>query len=849
MGDDIVKQGLSSAAAHRQLARDGYNELSSPNRRTTLHIVSEVAREPMFLLLMVAGTIYLVLGDPGDALMLLGFVMITMATTIVQERKTERILETLRNLSSPRVLVVRDGQQTRIAGRDVVKGDLLVLEEGDRVGADGVLIECHDLLVDESLLTGESLAVSKRVAKAPQDREHCWSIAADGRVYAGAMVVQGGGLALVTETGERTMMGRIGRSLQQITPEQSPLQRQIGALVKRFAFIGGSVSLLVFFIYGWTRADWLNGLLAGITLAMSVLPEEFVVILTVFMALGAWRMSKQRVLTRHMPVIEALGSATVLCVDKTGTLTQNRMTVAAAVVGSESFELVDHMDAPEAVRKLLDYAVLASEITPFDPMEKAFHHCQARHFPDSAAPGAARRLVHDYPLTTDLMAMTHVWQLPGMADYVVATKGAPESVVRLCKLDQEQSAAVLARVQKLAAQGLRVLAVAEASHTGSAWPATPAGFAFAWLGLVGLADPIRPAVPQAVAECHRAGIRVVMITGDFPATAQAIARQAGLPYEQVITGVQLNALSDAELATVAGNVHVFARTLPEQKLRLVESLKARGDIVAMTGDGVNDAPALKAAHIGIAMGERGTDVAREAASLVLLDDAFASIVQAIRLGRQIYDNLRKALTYVVAVHMPIAGMTLLPLLAGTPLVLAPIHIVFLEMIINPACSVVFAAEEPEVDIMSRPPRGVSEKLFGRENVAFAVLQGLGLLAGVAAVFMIGQHARWPEDRIRAITFIAIVVGNLACIVVNRSPSHNVFALLRIPNRAQWWVLGATCVALAAILSLSGLRSVFHFSPLGAGDAIYPIVVGAAVIVWSEMLKHWLEHRERLSIAN
>ncbi|PWF43989.1 cation-translocating P-type ATPase [Massilia glaciei] len=846
MRDDEADHGLSTVAARRQLARDGYNELPSPPKRTTLRIVSEVVREPMFLLLMAAGAIYLAIGDRADALLLLGFVMIAMATTIVPARKTERVLDALRELSSPRVLVVRDGERVRIAGRELVKGDLLVLEEGDRIGADGVLIECHELLVDESLLTGESLAVSKRVIEAPPAPDR--AIANDGCVVAGAMVVQGGGLARVTATGERTRMGRIGRSLHQITQEKSALQREIGALVKRFAFIGAAVSSLVFVLYGWTRGDWLNALLAGITLAMSVLPEEFVVILTVYMALGAWSMSKQHVLTRHLPVIEALGSATVLCVDKTGTLTQNRMAVAAAVVGAGHFALGERRPAPEAVRKLLDYAVLASETPPFDLMEKALHRCQAALFPDAPA-GAARALVHDYPLTTALMAMTHVWQCADAGGYLVASKGAPESIIRLCRLEQGEAAALLAQVRELAAQGLRVLAVAQAAHAGPPWPADPLGFDFSWLGLVGLADPLRAPVPEAVAQCHRAGIRVAMITGDFPATAQAIARQAGLPSEPVMTGAQLAMLGYAQLGVAVEHVHVFARTPPEQKLRLVNSFKARGEIVAMTGDGVNDAPALKAAHIGIAMGGRGTDVAREAASLVLLDDDFASIVLAVRLGRRIYDNLRKALTYVVAVHVPIAGMTLLPLLAGTPLVLAPIHIVFLEMVINPACSLVFVAEAPEDDIMRRPPRRVDERLFGRQSVAFALLQGLGLLAAVAAVILTGQREGWPEDRARAIAFACIVAGNLACIVVNRSPSRNVFALLRIPNPAQWWVLGSTGAALAAILAIPELRRAFDFAPISALDTAYPLLVGASLIAWSETLKHWLGRSGTAGVAD
>lgn len=665
--------GLSDQEASQKLKQDGYNELPSRKRRTVMHIVFEVMREPMFLLLMGAGSIYLILGDRGDAFMLLGFVFITMAITIFQERRTERVLETLKDLSSPRALVIRNGEQVRVSGREVVKGDLLVLEEGDRVAADGVLLECHDLLIDESLLTGESVAVSKDTSSPAQGTEPAPSRDANDHVYSGSMVVQGGGLARVMAIGGATEIGKIGRALQTLVPEQSPLQREIGMLVKRFALFGIALSILIFLIFGWTRHDWLNGLLAGITLAMSILPEEFTVIVTVFMALGAWRISKNHVLTRHTPVIEALGSATVLCVDKTGTLTQNRMSVKAVVIDHQMFsiEAVQRDNLPIPLHQLLEYTVLASEITPFDPMEKAFHRCLADFYPDDRAAHRDWSLAHEYPLTREVMAMTHVWQLADQCEYVVATKGAPESVARLCKLDEQESATVLQQVQELAAQGMRVLGVAKATYAGKTWPSSPDAFEFAWLGLVGLADPIRPTVSQAVMECQQAGIRVVMITGDYPATAQAIAKEAGLASDIVVTGAQLDALNDAELHNAVRDAYIFARILPEQKLRLVNALKANGEIVAMTGDGVNDAPALKAAHIGISMGERGTDVAREASSLVLLNDDLTSIVRTIRLGRRIYDNLRKAMTYVVAVHLPIAGMTLLPLLLGTPLAFAP----------------------------------------------------------------------------------------------------------------------------------------------------------------------------------
>ncbi|QDZ27965.1 cation-translocating P-type ATPase [Noviherbaspirillum sp. UKPF54] len=826
-------RGLSGSEAATRLRQSGYNELPSKDRRTVLRIMLEVVREPMFLLLLAAGSVYLALGDRDDALMLLGFVFVSMAITIFQERKTERVLEALRDLSSPRALVIRDGDQIRIPGREVVVGDLLVLEEGDRIAADGELRESHDLLVDESLLTGESFPVEKKAGGNEGKGE-------SGRVFSGSIVTQGGGLARVTAIGAATEIGRIGRALQELETAKSPLQSEIGILVKRFAWIGVAVSGLVFILFGASRQDWFGGLLAGITLAMSMLPEEFTVVLTVFMALGAWRLSRSQVLTRRTPVIETLGAATVLCVDKTGTLTQNRMSVREVIAAGRNWEIAEPAvrpsGAPEpALEDVLEYAVLASESLPFDPMEKAFHRCAAELLPHERVRHDGWEFVHEYPLSSECMAMTHVWRSPGGGN-TVATKGAPEAVARLCRLGESESALVLEQVQELASRGMRVLAVARAVHEGQAWPAGPDGFRFEWLGLVGLADPLRPSVPGAVQACRQAGVQVVMITGDYPATAQAIARQAGLPHERIMSGAQLDALSDTELLQAVREHHVYARILPQQKLRLVSAFRANGQVVAMTGDGVNDAPALKAAHIGISMGQRGTDVAREASSLVLLNDDFGSIVEAIRVGRRIYDNLRKAMIYIVAVHLPIAGMSLLPLLFGAPLVLAPVHIVFLEMVINPACSIVFEAEHAERDIMRRPPRRPQERLLDRRTMGLALLYGVGLLAAAAAVYF-GAMARGADAaQVRAATFGCLVLGNLSLIVASRSAGHSLLELIRIPNAAQWGVLAGAAFALAAAVYVPALRGMFHFAVPGAATAATSVFAAVAALTWFEVVK-------------
>ncbi|MGE5672773.1 MAG: cation-translocating P-type ATPase, partial [Mycobacterium leprae] len=722
--------GLTEAEAAERLKTHGYNELPSAKPRTILAIALEVIKEPMFLLLLACGAIYLVVGDLEEALILLSFVFLIMGITFFQERKTERALEALRDLSSPRALVIREGREHRIAGREVVPGDLVVLSEGDRVPADGLLLSVLNLSVDESLLTGESVAVRK-VAAEDEQETLCRPGGDDlPAVYSGTLVVRGQGVARISATGAQTEIGKIGRSLKSVEPESTPLQREVGRLVKNFALIGLALCLVVGLTYALTRSDWLHGILAGLTLAMAMVPEEFPVVLTIFLALGAWRISRRQVLTRRVPAVETLGSATVLCVDKTGTLTQNHMSIRQFCVSGQFHELADgtHEPLPELYHEVAEFGILASQRDPYDPMEIAFKEVGQQHLSGTEHLHANWSLVHEYPLSRELLALSHVWRSPDGDDYVIAVKGAPEAVGDLCHLSPEANRAMTHEVSVMAERGLRVLGVAKATFQEGALPDGPHDFDFEFVGLAGLADPVRPAVPGAVAECHKAGIRVVMITGDYPATARAIARQIGLlPLENVVTGPELDEMSDAELADRVRSCSIFARVVPEQKLRLVNAFKANGEVTAMTGDGVNDAPALKSAHIGIAMGGRGTDVAREAASLVLLDDDFSSIVAAVRLGRRIFDNLRKAMAYILAVHVPIAGMSLIPVLFKWPLALLPVHVVFLEMIIDPACTVVFEGEREEADVMDRAPRNPAEPMFGARLISVSLLQGISVL--------------------------------------------------------------------------------------------------------------------------
>ena len=748
--------GLSSTEAATLLAEEGYNELAPDQSRSLWKIVTEVVREPMFLLLLAAGGIYLAMGDAGEAAVLLMFVIVIMAVTIVQEQRTENALQALRDLSSPRALVIRDGAPLRIAGREVVRGDIVMLAEGDRIPADGTLLEAHDLAVDESLLTGESVAI----AKFPQRPDA--GDATTAQVFAGTLAVRGQGLMRVSATGGKTEMGSIGKSLGSIVVEGSPLKDEIGKLTQRLAVIGIALCLLTAVLYVATRGGWLDATLAGITLAMALLPQEFPVIMIVFFAFGARRIARKRVLTRQLSAIETLGESSVLCVDKTGTLTCNRMALVSLVAGGQQLD-VDLMTAadalPETYHELLEFAVLASEIEPHDPMEQAFHNFAGGYLVGTEHLHPEWNLAHEYELSPGLLAMSHLWQGARGERYVVAAKGAPEAIAELCHLPEAEQRKVVLQSEQLAAQGLRVLGVAKASHHGATMPAIQHDFDYDFVGLLGLADPLRGEVAAAVAECHRAGIRVVMITGDHPRTAQAIAAQAGIDHGAVLTGAELAALPAMELPQRIRSVSVFARVTPQQKLLIVEALRAAGEVVAMTGDGVNDAPALKAAHIGIAMGKRGTDVAREASALVLLDDDFTAIVSAIRLGRRIFANLRQALIYMLAVHVPVIALSALPLLFGWPLVLAPVHIAFLELVIDPACSIVFEAEQGDGGLMNRPPRSRLESLISGRQLVLATLQGILSSAAIAGLYWLSLRQGIVADEARAMAFIALVAAD------------------------------------------------------------------------------------------
>jgi P-type Ca2+ transporter type 2C len=829
-------KGLSDSDISKKVKEEGFNELPKEKKRTFLYILFEIIKEPMFILLLSCGTIYMLLGDFQEALMLLAFVFIVIGITVYQENKTEKALEALKDLSSPRALVIRNGEHKRIPGREVVTEDILILSEGDRVPADAIIIDCSNLLVDESLLTGESINVRKKpaenlnIAIGPPGGDNL------PFVYSGTLVVSGQGIALVKKIGMNTELGKIGKSLQEVKEEKTNLQKETDSIVKYFGIGAAAICTLIIVLYGLLRGNWLEGFLSGITLAMSILPEEFPVVLTIFLALGAWRMSKMNVLARKQQAIQALGSATVLCTDKTGTLTLNKMAVKKIYAKDKIFSLENYKNLQEDIHEVIEIGILASQKEPFDPMEKALKDIGSTGLKNTEHIHTNWDLIEQYPLSDELLAVSHLWKSPDKNQYIIAAKGAPEAIIDLCHLKQKKK--IMDAVLQMSDEGLRVIAVARSESKGII-KKKQHDFDFKFIGLIGYEDPIRQTVPSAIKECYAAGIRVIMITGDYPGTAKNIAGQIGLKNnEEYITGSELEAMDDKILKEKIKSINIFARVVPQQKLRIVNALKANGEIVAMTGDGVNDAPALKSAHIGIAMGVKGTDVARESSSIVLLDDDFTSIVNGVRMGRKIFDNIRKAMSYVLAVHIPIAGITILAVLLGWPLILLPIHILFLELIIDPACSVVFEAGKEEKNVMQRSPRNPKEKIFNKKTVQFSIFQGIVILSIVALVFYFTYNITKSETEARALSFTTLVISNLFLILINKSWTKNIYESLKEKNNVLWIVVGSSIVFLAIALFIPFMRQLFKFGVLHSTDLFIGMAAAIIGVIIFESMKFW-----------
>ncbi len=799
--------GLTTEEARERLAKFGANELPTESKKSLFSISFEVIREPMLLLLIFAGAISFALAELLDGILLVSTVFIVLGISIFQSRRTENALQALKELTTPLGLVVRDGIEIRIASSQVVPDDLIVILEGDRVIADAKLVSASSLEFDESLLTGESVPVTKGIGDT---------------IFAGSLIVRGHGRARVIATGTNSQLGRIGKSLQEISEEKTHLQQNIERIVKVIGIAAFVTVAIVIINFGLTRGNWLQGALSGIAVAMALIPEEFPVILTLFMVLGAWRMTKVRVIARKPAAIEALGSITVLCVDKTGTLTRNEMEVVELKTGSSRVwrksETID-----SEIQKLIDVGALATPITAFDPMDRAFKSLSKVDF-------ETFKSISEISLQKDRLIYTHIWKEKDAEgdNALYASKGAPEHVAKLCGLAGEDLISFENSVEEAAARGLRVIAIAEGTSETN-WN---------YLGLALLQDPIREGIPSAVSQCTRAGIRTLMITGDHPKTALSVAKQIGLPSEMFITGTEFKNRSDAELISIIKNCSVFARFTPEDKLRLVNLLKSQGEIVGMTGDGVNDAPALRAADVGIAMGARGTDVAREAAALIITDDNYTSIVAGIFRGRAIFSNIQKAMSYVIAIHFPIFGMAFLPVFnTSWPIVLLPALVAFHEIIIDPASSIVFEVEEPDPGTMNQPPRDPKKPLIGLTEFSLAALQGFSIFASVFLTYLYSLQTGASEERIRSLTFSALIISNVILILANRSKTLTILAAFRArKNKAIPWIVLLASVILVLIFNIGWLRDALRLESITLRDYLFLILLSYLSICWLDFYK-------------
>jgi Ca2+-transporting ATPase len=814
----MLFSGLTEREVHSRLKQFGYNELKSSSSNNLSHIAVSLIKEPLFVLLLACGILYMTIGDYQEGIILVFTILIIICITFFQQRKTYKALEALKSLASPRALVVRDGIQKRISGREIVPDDIVILNEGDRVPADGTLIECFNLNCDESIITGESFSVLKTQ---------------NTLLLSGSLVVKGRGTIKVCATGNQTQFGKIGKSLGEITEEVTPLQKELKKFIKILGLIGALLCIVIILLFYVTRGQFIHAVLNGLSTAIAILPEEFPVVMTVFLALGAWRLSKKNVLTRKSSAIETLGAATVLCCDKTGTITQNKMAVASIYTNHTFFNPAEFNTEP-FVHQIAQTATLASIPNSSDPMENAlFRLTETLH-----ADAHSYTFVKEFSFSHDFRAMSRVYTTSDTSMLFVAAKGSPEAIFKLCNCSKAELDNYTIVLNELASKGFRVIGIASTYLENSKIPEKQEAISFEFNGLIALEDPIRPEVTAAVDECLKAGIRIIMITGDFKETAINIAAQIGLENDIALTGEEVDLLNDADLDSIIKTASIIARVKPEQKLRIVESLKRNQEVVAMTGDGVNDAPALKAAHIGIAMGNKGTDVARETASLVLLDDNFASIVAAIRMGRKIFDNLQKAMSYIIAIHIPIIGLTLLPAFSSSFLiVLMPIHIVFLELVIDPISSVAFESEHEELGIMNKPPRKQNQALFGSHQIMQSIVEGLLLLCTVLLVIYFSINERHTEKEIRSICFSALVIGNIFMIYSSLSKTRSFMYVFYSKNNAVKLISLASLVLLYMTISIPWLSALFSFEFPGVRHFILAFTLSCILLLVLELLKY------------
>jgi len=819
-------KGLTDKQVVDAREKYGINRLAYKKENGFLNALQSVAKEPMVILLLVTAAIYFISGNTGDAIFMVCAIVLVAGISLYQDSRSRNALEKLKNITRPTCKVIRNGEVQEINSEELVIGDSLMIEEGTAVVADGKIIHSNDFSVDESILTGESLSVYKD------------QTAVENSVYRGTTVVSGLAIIQITAIGNETKLGKIGKSLENIQEEKTPLERQINSFVKKMVIAGTIVFAIVWIINYLQSYSFTDSLIKALTLAMSILPEEIPVAFTTFMALGAWRLMNMGIIVKQMKTVETLGSATVICTDKTGTLTENKMSLAK-IFSMASGKISDLKNVPVAAEKeLIRMAMWASEPIAFDPMEIALHKNYIDGRSDDERPGF--HMVHEYPLGGKPPMMTHVFE-DSTGTRIIAAKGAPEALIAVSELSQSEKKQIENAITAITAEGFRVLGVGEGNFKGNDFPKRQQELPFTFKGLVAFYDPPKENITKVLQDFYAAGIKVKIITGDNAATTMAIAKQVGFK------GFELMGLTDSEILEKADDIQVFTRMFPEAKLKIINALKKRKEIVAMIGDGVNDGPALKAAHIGVAMGAKGTEIAKLAASLILKEDDLSKLVDAIGMGRRIYSNLKKAIQYIISIHIPIILTVFLPLALHWiyPNIFSPIHIIFLELIMGPTCSIIYENEPIEKNSLKQKPRAYTSTFFNLKELTTSIVQGLVITAGTLSVYQYAVYEGYNESLTRTMVFTALIVANIVLTLVNRSFYYSILSTMKYKNNLVLLIIGVTIIITGLLIYVNPLTSFFQFEALDLRQLSIAASSGFLSVIWYEGIK-WIKRLRGLN---
>ena len=824
-------KGLTEAQLKTSRNQFGYNEVDHQEKDQWYHLLLDILKEPMLLLLIAVSAIYLIVGNISEAVFMMAAIVAVTAISFYQDNRSKKALQELEKLNEPLSTVIRDGKFMHIPTRELAVGDLCVIEEGKMLNADGRIVHSNDFSVNESSLTGESFSVFKS------------STSEDPQVYSGTLAVSGLAVFEVEKIGRETQLGKIGQSIHSINEERSPLYLQINRFVKNMAIFGTLIFLMVC-IYSYVKTqNILDSLLSGLTMAMSVLPEEIPVAFTTFMALGAWKLMREGIIIKRSSVVETLGSTTVICTDKTGTITENSMQLQA-LYDFKTDQIYQEQDfkLPE-ISSLIAYAMWSSEPVPFDPMEKTLHRIYQETHPKDERTNF--QMIHEYPLDGKPPMMTHLFENPS-GETIIAAKGAPEAILEVSNLPENQKTMLREKILEFGKKGWRVLGVAKAQFDGNDFPEKQQDFNFEFLGFTVFYDPPKKDIKEVFRKIDEAGIKVKIITGDHADTTQAIAQQAGISHlGTAVNGSEIVACSDHELQELSAKTTLFTRMFPEAKLAVINALKRNDEVVAMLGDGVNDAPALKAAHIGVAMGNKGTEIAKAAASLVIANDDLGKLITGIAAGRRIYTNIKKAIQYIISIHIPIILTVSLPLFLGWiyPQIFTPVHVIFLELIMGPTCSIVYENEPLEKNAMQQKPRKMTDTFLKGKELSISIIQGLMITLGVLGAYQYTVQMGGSEEKTRAVVFTTLIFANIFLSYVNRSFYYSILETFKNRNILLLAVSLVTLLFLSAILFIDPVTRFFKVTTLSAQEIGFAALVAFASVIWFEGFKLWKRMRK------